>query len=139
MNHRGNNGKVTASLPNKLQSPVDYDGIRMYNKHTVLFIWLDELEDEFQYGSFTIARALAKDRERWGKVVKVHPTSCVPVGSYIKPLHVHEPFGSVINGLEHWMTYDEHVDVYTFDYEATKSFCGEVEKLKLANPEKDMK
>jgi hypothetical protein len=132
MIHRDQQGKSTASLPKQYRTPVDYSTFEMYNPYSVLFVWHDEIEEEFAHSSgLVIARTLAKDRDRWGQVVKTHPTSTLQVGEFIlidKPAF---NWGTVINGLEHWMVYEDDIRVACDDAEITKTFKGDVKAITL--------
>jgi hypothetical protein len=133
MRHRNNTGKSTASLSAAYRSEVDYSSLTLANEDTALFIWVDEVEDEFTHSSgIVIKKTLAKNRERWGQVM-ISNIPGLEVGEYIVVDAVHEPFGCVINGLEHWMSYSKNIVCASPDHEVTNTFAGDVSPNLLSN------
>lgn len=133
MLHRTSTGKSTASLPKEFRESVDYSAFTLVNKNSIMFIWMDELEDEFTHSSgLVIQKNLAKDKERWGQVVISSIPDLLP-GDFIVVSDVHEPFGCVLNGLEHWMTYEKDVVLSTKDKSLTNNLAGDVSPIKLSN------
>ena len=128
---RDNTGKATASLPHKYRKPIDYSKIHLVNPNTVLFVWVDELEESFTHSSgLVIARTLSKERERFGVVVKTNIAD-LQVGEYIVVSGTHEPFGCVINSLEHWMSSLDQILYVTNDKSVTETYTGDVKKIDL--------
>jgi hypothetical protein len=129
---RDSTGKSTASLPHKYRTPIDYDTIQLVNKNTALFVWVDELEEEFQHASgLVIARTLSKERERWGQVVL---SNCfdVEIGEYIVVEKTSEPFGALIGGLEHWLVERDCILYASKDKSCTETYTGDVKAINLA-------
>lgn len=133
MIHRDSTGKSTASLPKEYRTDIDYDKFDLVNDNAVLFVWLDENEEEFVHKSgIVIKRTLAKDKERWGVIVKVHPTvTDVQVGEYIVVDKTHEPFSCVINGLAHWQVWLKDIRMVSADKSVTESLKGDVEAINV--------
>ena len=132
MIRRDSTGKSTASLPKAYQTPVDYSVLKIANPSSFLFVFIDDLEEEFTHESgIVIGRTLAKNRDRWGKVVMKHPTSEVIVGEYVLVNKVAEPFPCVIGGLAHWLSYDEHVTAVSSYKSVTETFIGDATAISV--------
>jgi hypothetical protein len=108
-------GKATWSSTEDKRTEIDYSKIKLLGKQSVLFVWVDEIEDkEMTTASGIILQVtLSKDKPRWGLVVKTTTDSGVRVGEYILPLKCKDPFGCVIGGLEHWTTEDNEIQLVT--------------------------
>lgn len=110
------NGKPTASVrSNNDLSLIDYSNINLRGKDTILFVWYDEVEGEHETSSGIILQhTLSKDRPRWGIVVK---SNCEDVkeGEFIMPENTSEPFGTVIENVEHWRTTPDKIILVTTD------------------------
>lgn len=114
------NGKATASLSKSERTEVDYTTIRMINKNSVMFVWVDELRDDYHEHSsgILLSTSLSNTKDRWGKVVQVHSSVSpddVKINDYILPEKTHDVFGGVIGGLEVWMTYLDDIVLVTSD------------------------
>ena len=128
---RDNTGKATASLPHKYRKPIDYSKIHLVNPNTVLFVWVDELEESFTHSSgLVIARTLSKERERWGQVV-VSNCFDVELGEFIVIEKPTEPFGAVIGGIEHWTVTRDNIMYASKDKSCTETYTGDVKKIDL--------
>jgi hypothetical protein len=63
-------------------------------------------------------------------VVKTNIPDLNP-GEYIVIDKPHEPFGCVINGLEHWLAYLDNILYVTNDKSVTETYSGDVKKINL--------
>ena len=117
------NGKATASDPTRKVLEPNLDKLELSQEDSIVFCWIDELETEWQHSSgIVIARTLDRKKDRWGKVLKVHPSiKDIKYGDYILPEKTHEPFGGVWEGLEIWMTYSKDITLVTPDKSFTET------------------
>jgi hypothetical protein len=123
MIHRLGN-KATASDPCRKDKIPSLDQLQLVNEDSILFCWVDELEDSFTHSSgIQIARTLDKRKDRWGKVLKVHPSvKDIKSGDYILTEKTHDVFGAVWKGLELWMTSSKDLVFVTEDSKFTETF-----------------
>ena len=119
-NVSGKNTATTRTGPVNLEiiKNINYNNITMLGKQKILFVWQDELEDELKTttSGILIYDKLKKERPRWGKVVLTTKDSTVKVGEWIMPEKTDQPFGTVIDELEHWCCADNDVIMATEDF-----------------------
>jgi len=118
------NGKVTASkfsgeVNSYLINSIDYSKITLIGKKQILFVWLDELEDQYKTLSsgILLVEKLSSAKPRWARVIMSTDDSEVREGEYILPLSTIEQFGCNIGDIEHWRTTDDMIQLVTPDYE----------------------
>jgi len=112
-------GKNTASTRVGIDD-IDFNKIRLINQDNVMFVWVDELYEDYEHSSgLVIARTLSKTRDRWGMAVRVGDNSEVKVGEYILPEKCKDDFGAVYEGIELWTTTDDMIFVVSDDITAT--------------------
>ena len=117
------NNKPTASVSKELRGEMNFSKICVTAEKGVAFIWLDEIESDYEHSSgLILTRDLSKQKNRWGVVVKTHAgVTDVKVGEYILPEKTNAPFGAVYNGIEVWRCSIDDILLVTDDKNDTIS------------------
>ena len=112
-------GKATASnRSNNDLSKIDYSKIKFIPENQVLGVWTDEIYDRETTlkSGIIIQNTLATQKARWLYVVK-SSVDDVAVGSFVLPQDVVEPFGCVIDGVEHFRCHAKDLIMATDSYD----------------------